>query len=240
MASQRTARPRVRLCARAAPGTLTCAATGESGRRSRTGALNGDEHLRGGEVGSFYTNVTLRTPAHGRVRAHLEARGSAAYISRPEGNALVVFDRESEEDPATLSGVAANLSAQVECTALAIMNHDDSVLMYSLFQNGRLIDQYNSAPDYFGEAAEHGERGGDAMRLASAFGASGAAARQLSVLLDPAGGGQNRAFATDLHEQVVELLGLPKCAVGTGYEYLDDADYPPGYGPESFEHVGAD
>lgn len=189
-------------------------------------------------MGSFYTNVTLRTADRGRVRTDLVARGLAAYVSRPENGALVVFERSAEEqDPAILDGIAAALSKRIGCAALAVMNHDDSVLLYSLFENGRRIDAYNSAPDYFDET-EGGERGGDAESIARAFGVPDRAQQLAAILGAGADEDEGFVFEMDRHQQIVEALGLPSCAVATGYNYLEAGEYPPGYGPDDFERVG--
>jgi hypothetical protein len=134
-------------------------------------------------MGSFYTSITLRSADRTHVRSDLAARGLTSYLSPSEHGALVVFARDTEEqDLDVLDGVAADLSARHGCVALAVMNHDDSVLIYSLFERGQRLDDYNSAPDYFGDVAEGGTRGGDPETLARAFGVPDQAS-QLTVVL---------------------------------------------------------
>jgi hypothetical protein len=188
-------------------------------------------------MGSFYTNVTLRMADRSRVKLDLAARGLTGFISRPENGAVVVFERSAEEqDPAVLDQLAADLSSRFGCAALAVLNHDDSVLMYSLFEGGRRVDAYNSAPDYFDEDADP-DRGGQPERLAAAFGVP-ERAPQLAATLGVAESGDEFVFEMERHEQLVEALALPRCAVGTGYNYLEAGEYPPGYAPEDFEHLG--
>ena len=57
--------------------------------------------------------------------------------------------------------------------SVAVIVHDNDILIYFLFQNGELADQYNSSPSYFdyGSTKEPaGPAGGDAGRLCAAFG----------------------------------------------------------------------
>jgi hypothetical protein len=82
--------------------------------------------------------------------------------------------------------------------------------------------------------------GGDAERPASAFGIPGRASQIAAVLsLIGADSDENGiAFETDRHEQLVEALGLPRSAVGAGYEYLSAGEYPVGYAAGDFERIG--
>lgn len=44
--------------------------------------------------------------------------------------------------------VVRKLSLDLSCPALAVMNHDDSVMLYALYDRGELVDQYDSDPDF--------------------------------------------------------------------------------------------
>lgn len=190
-------------------------------------------------MGSFYTNVTVRVADEQAVGQHLAGKGRSAFVSRAEGSALVVFERESEDqDYAVLCDVAADLSKNFKCVALAVMNHDDDVLLYTLYERGSAIDAYNSAPAYFDESQSTDDRGGDARRLAEAFNVPDQAPQIEAVLGLKAGADDGVVFETDRHSQLVDALSSPKCAVGTGYNYLDAEEYPGDYAPEDFTRIG--
>jgi hypothetical protein len=112
------------------------------------------------------------------------------------------------------------------------------VLLYALFQNGKLVDEYNSAPDYFDESDKGEEHGGDATSLATAFGVPGHASRVRDILALEGGTEDGVVFETDRHEQLVDALGLPRSAIATGYNYLEEGEYPEGYDAADFERVG--
>src|SRR5215208_142239 len=103
-------------------------------------------------MGNFYTNVTLRASDQPSVVQYLTERRRNAFVSPPEGSALVVFDSACEaQDYTVLRDLAIDLSKRFGCAAFAVMNHDDDVLLYTLVERGRVIDEYNSNPDYFDE-----------------------------------------------------------------------------------------
>jgi len=190
-------------------------------------------------MGSFYTNVTLRTTDSVSVRHELTKRRATAYVSRLDADALVVFERDSEDqDPVVLRKLSAALSSALSCAALAVTNHDDSVLLYALFQNGKLVDEYNSAPDYFDEGDKGKGRGGDATLLTATLGVPGEASRIREILALEGGTEDGVVFETDRHEQLVDALGLPHSAIATGYNYLEESEYPEGYDATDFERVG--
>lgn len=195
-------------------------------------------------MGRFYTNVTLRTSDRDRIVETLTGQSKTAYVSRAESGAVVVFERESEsQEPELLYELATTLSAQLQCAALAVINHDDSVLLYALFDSGELIDEYNSSPGYFGEAidvetdgdTDDASRGGEAATLAGTFGALDRAISVAGILHSDECG----VVETDRHARLVDVLALPACAAGAGYTTLDHGEYPSGYDAASFERVGA-
>src|SRR5688572_11505292 len=101
-------------------------------------------------MGSFYTNITLGTTDIDRVEAAMRQARRAALIAPPDEKCTVVFDEASEkQDIEILGALAMHLSRACSCPALAVLNHDDDVLVYLLYDAGELVDEYNSAPSYF-------------------------------------------------------------------------------------------
>jgi hypothetical protein len=179
-------------------------------------------------VGSFYTNVTLRTADQKRVVDALRAARRQAIVSPPANSCTVVFDRESEDqDIDVLNELASSLSGRLGCPALAVLNHDDDVLIYTLHERGELVDDYNSSPAYFTDGPGAEPEGGDAERLCHAFGADGKREDVERVLRAP-WGADGFTFELERHEALVSALGLPAMAVATGYNYLDQGEFPEG------------
>jgi hypothetical protein len=172
-------------------------------------------------MGSFYTSHTLRGPPQAEVLARLKGRSS--YVSTSERSFTTVLDEACEsQDIEELAALGANLSEHFKCPVLAVLNHDDSILYFELYESGKKSDEYNSNPAYFGEEAEdNGPSGGNAALLAAAFGASDTNA--IEAILR----GSEYVFATERHQDLAAALGIPEFAVGIGYTYAEAGDPPP-------------
>ena len=182
-------------------------------------------------MGSFYTNITVRTADTDSVAAAVRQAGRTALIAPPENGATVVFDEASEEqDVEVLRTLAQHLARVCKCPALAILNHDDDVLVYLLYDAGKLVDEYNSAPGYFDADADPDTppSGGDAERLTEAFGVPDRSDDVERILRTDGTDDDEFVFAMDRHRALVMTLGLPDTAVGTGFNYLEEGELPEG------------
>jgi hypothetical protein len=172
-------------------------------------------------MGHFYTNLTVRTSDSSRVTAALRAAGHRAFLSPPEAGAIVVYPEATEsQDGRILDQVAALLSDRCNCAVLAVLNHDDDILYYSLFERGRQIDTYDSTPDYYDQDAPAEPTGGDAALLCAAFGVPDQAASVANILVQGTDEEEGYLFAWERHDALVRALGLPSCAVGFGHRDL--------------------
>ncbi|MFP4249540.1 MAG: hypothetical protein ACLFU7_07760 [Armatimonadota bacterium] len=189
-------------------------------------------------MGSFYTNVTLRGVGQERVAEYLAGRNRQVLVSPAKNGLTVVYDALTESQEARLlTNLARELSAQFDCPALAALNHDDDVLWLQLHIDGRLLDEYTSAPGYFTGDAAGAPEGGDAEALCEAFGAEDAEERVERILRreqDIAG----YFGASERHAELAQALGMPATLVTTGYRYLTHGETPEGFMPQDFIHTG--
>lgn len=183
-------------------------------------------------MGNFYTNFTVNTGDADAVAATLQRDGRQAFVLPSDGNHVVVLDAASEQDDEVVGHVGRLLSNAHGCPVLAVVNHDDDILRYWLFQNGQLTDSYNSAPNYFDETASE-DRGGDAARLSEAF-AKPSAREAVRAALD----GDNFVFAFERHQALCAALGLPPSAVGTAYRDLERHGSVSGVPADQVRRVG--
>lgn len=181
-------------------------------------------------MGNFYTNITLRGPGQADVAAALAGR--RAYVAPAAGGFTVVYDEQSDEqDPATLGALAGDLSREFRCPALAVLNHDDDILAYWLYDQGTLVDSYDSAPGYFTGKAGPPE-GGNAKLVCEAMGAAQNAADVDRILRRT-----DFVFAIERHEALAGGLGLPAHSVGAGYKYISDGELPSGLSAADLQHT---
>ncbi len=185
-------------------------------------------------MGAFYSNVTVKHADPDAVIAVLEKLRRDAFVSPAQNGAVVVFDAHIEsQDAKDIDRLASPISKGLRCAVLVALNHDDDLLYYALFECGRLIDEYNSRPGYF-DGTEQEAAGGDARKLAAAFGVPDRADR-LDRLLH----GTEYTFQTERHAALVQMLGLPPAAVGSGYDTISRGELPEGVLEGELRVVGA-
>jgi hypothetical protein len=189
-------------------------------------------------VGNFYTNITLRSGDTDRIVKSLTELRRTALVALPSDGFSVVYDEASEEqDPQVIDEAVSHLSARLGCAALAVVNHDDDFLWFGLYERGKIVDEYSSAPGYF-EDEEHPPEGGDAKRLCRALGVKGRDAEVEALLRRPAASDEGFVFEVERHEALVKALGLPLSAVGAGFKTIEDGEFPDGVVPDQLRRVG--
>src|SRR5215218_7536913 len=172
-------------------------------------------------MGNFYVNYTVRGAKPQAVAALLAGR--SAIITPEQNGCIVVFDEASDaQDTKVITQLGIRLSTELGCPVLAVLNHDDDVLWFQVFEGGEVLDEYDSSPGYADPSAEtSGPSGGDAIRLCATFDA-GNAPQIERILRMPRNHEHGYGFAVDRHADLVAALGLPALAVGMGYRYLSD------------------
>ena len=193
-------------------------------------------------MGNFYANVTLVGVRPERVAAELELARQEAYLYA-EGGDVVVFPPLGEE--AELPALAGLLAGRLRVPALSVMVIDSDVLLFHAYDAfGELRDQYDNAPGYFGDADAEGlpqgadgmplPVGGDAALLVALAAHGDAAVLEATLRRE----WESYTFAEELHQAVLEELGLPLAAVGTDYALVADGQRPAGDG--AWRHVTQD
>ncbi|HYV27953.1 MAG TPA: hypothetical protein VFA77_10500 [Candidatus Eisenbacteria bacterium] len=169
----------------------------------------------------------MRGPGQREVAMFLSGR--TALVSPQQDGCVVVFDKESEEqDQHVIADLGSRLSRRFNCPVLAMVNHDDDILWYQLFLDGKLADEYDSTPGFFDRETEPAApEGGDAAKLCVAF-ESGNSGEVEEILRRPSFGENAYTFALERHADLVRVLGISTFGVGAGYHYLCDGQLPEG------------
>ena len=182
-------------------------------------------------MGNFYVNHTVCGQELPAVIQYLS--GSEAYVSQVNGGCIVVFDEKSEtEFTPAIDKLGIALSQRPGARVLSIAIHDDDVMMYWLFRQGRIVDTYNSRPDY-GEVVETPmpPEGGESSGLCSAF-ECGNAEEVERVLRSH--GSDGFVCEYERHMALILALNLQRQAVSTGFGYLQAGEFPEGFTATDF------
>jgi len=178
---------------------------------------------------AFYVNHTVRADQE-QVIALLEEEGRTAFVSPTIHGYTVVCDAECEgQDPLVIAGLGQKMSSRLQSPVLAVLNHDDDILCYWLFEGGELIEEHDAYPESLDDDSAilkcledvyalkgHPFPGQELCRV---FGTPALRTDIASILTSPA-----TLFAVEIHQKLATALGLPACAVGSGYRSLAEGD----------------
>ena len=185
-------------------------------------------------MGNFYVNFSIKDAEPRRVADVLERAGRRAIVTPAQRGYVVVYDEEADSQATRpILSVGSLLSGEIDRPVLAVLNHDDDVLCYWLFERGELADAYNSNPDAFEEdEGAPAWQDGDAEKLCASLGSPAGAAAVDEILRG------DYVFAVEQHEQLANALGLPSCSVGFGYGYVADGELEDEMDPSELIYVG--
>ncbi|HEV3116128.1 MAG TPA: hypothetical protein VGY58_03695, partial [Gemmataceae bacterium] len=112
-------------------------------------------------MGSFIVNINVRTDQRQAVERELRSlKPAAAWVTGAANGWITVYEEQtSTQDDRWIRELTERVSAGVHVPAIAFLVHDSDVLCYWLFDDGRLLDEFNSCPDYFDDSVT-----GDAVR----------------------------------------------------------------------------
>jgi hypothetical protein len=196
-------------------------------------------------MGLFCVNLHFRETNDNAMSAALNRRGVKRYRVLPakRGWTSLYEERASEQDDRRIRDLAGGLSQDLKATVIAFMVHDSDIACYWLYDNGRLLDEYNSCPNYFDEDDWGDERGapsGGRPDVLQRYCRAGVTREELAEIL-----ATHTLFAEDVVERLAQALGIdPERALadyrnvagdgpggGDGSDDEDDGD-DPGGGPD--------
>jgi tetratricopeptide (TPR) repeat protein len=105
-------------------------------------------------MGAFFDSIHARTEDVGAVQKALEEvamRCDAKFLLGPALNGWISILPGGSGPDETLS---EEIARQVLCDVFHLAVHDDDISFYFFYRNGKLVDQYNSCPDYVNAATE--------------------------------------------------------------------------------------
>lgn len=190
-------------------------------------------------MGNFYVNITLNGPKQKELVDKLKSLHRTAFVSPTVNNTTTVYDAECDtQDTNAISKLSKKLSSNFSCPAWAVLNHDDDVLAWELYENGKLIDEYDSSPGNFESNAEPATPiGGDSEALVRLLSSAGVVAEVEKIIRTSSFDSDGFVFAYERHQALADKLGLPKFVVGFGYNYISAGELPLGFKKDDFIEI---
>jgi hypothetical protein len=161
-------------------------------------------------MGLFCVNMHFRSTDDKALSAALERRGVTRFHIAPAKNGWTSLYEEqaSQKDDRRIRDLAGGLSRDLQVAAIAFLVHDSDVACYWLFENGQLVDEYNSSPDYFDDDAADDEAptpSGGRTDLLLRYCRPGVGQAELADIL-----GEDAVFAEDVIGRLADALRIDR------------------------------
>jgi ankyrin repeat protein len=174
-------------------------------------------------MGVFFTNYQVHTKdAVVCAKAVADLVQFQALVSDADAGWVSVYDENSEsQNDKEMERLAKALSSKLATEVFAFLLHDSDVFMYWLYRKGKLVDRFNSRPDYFRpvEAAERKKWAGDFSKLLP-IAAAGTTVKKIQQLM-----ARKRVFEEELARQFAKLMGMNPERACTGFKYLRKSEH---------------
>ena len=185
-------------------------------------------------MGLFSVSLHFRNADEDALNSALKRRGLNRYriLAAKGGWTTLYEERASQQDEEWIRELAGELSRDLHVAAFAFMVHDSDIACYWLFDDGKLVDEYNSFPDYFNmdAAGEPSGPSGGRPDVLVRYCRTGVREKQLAAILT-----EDATFAESVIEKLAKAVGIdPDRALGD-FRHADDDE-----GPGGFDGFGRD
>ena len=209
-------------------------------------------------MGSFYVNITANTAAKDAVKC-LKGKDASAYVMPTKDQQCVIYEEQCDtQDIAHMYELLMALTSEQDCSALGVLNHDDDMLYLTLWDNGEhkaeLTVGYGpeemdmnyeldeeGVPIGWSEETEEEEIVKKQYQKKQAETMSRALATSFNMLNKQTDILQELisdfVFAIEVHGNLVEVLELPECSIGLGYNNINDGQIEDKLDSEQLIHV---
>ena len=153
------------------------------------------------------------------IKAVADTVRGSARVSDSKNGWITVYDEQSEKQSTSeLEHIAEQLSSKLDTHVFAFLLHDSDVFMYLLNHQGKRIDRFNSAPDYFGsvETSEDKTWAGNCAKLLPLAKKGTTLAEMENVLK------KKYVFHEDMISDFAPLFGIDPDRACSGFEYAQD------------------
>jgi WD40 repeat protein len=171
-------------------------------------------------MGGFYGSIQIRGVDRNAVNAvvdKLAKKRNLRFLLGPQlGDWIGVYPEGGGQD----SKVGREFARELGAELIQLIVHDDDMFIYDYYRDGKLVDQYNSCPDYFDEVSDR-----DRQKLVgrpecfSHLVADSSAVAGLKQCLAEA---DAEPFAYAVLQRFCESLGITNAV--TSYDYLQNGE----------------
>jgi WD40 repeat protein len=184
-------------------------------------------------MGGFYGSLQIRGINRDAVKSAVEKlarKTNARFMLGPKlGEWIGVYPEEHGQDVRMGRDLARKLRAE----QLHLIVHDDDFLAYEYHRDGKLVDEYNSRPDYF---APVGPRERQKLRgRPECFSHLLAREEAVAELQRCLAAAEAEPFAYLVLKKFCEVLGIRNAV--TSYEYLQEGEVDDIEGWDQFVHI---
>ena len=172
-------------------------------------------------MGVSFTNYQIRARSVSHcAKAIAQVVSSRALVTDQKNGWITLYDEASDaQDIKEIRRLAKSLSAKTAAPVLALLVHDSDVLLYLLYDRGRLTDQFDSHPGYFGpvSATQRKKWSGHFARLAKLAPHKTTASAVRDALTN------SQAFAETRAGEFARLLGIEPSRALQGFRQAQEA-----------------
>jgi hypothetical protein len=106
-------------------------------------------------MGAFIANLHVRSEDEEGVRRTMADIGASSFhVAAPGKGWISIYEqRASTQDEDWIADLAGQLSSRLHTVCVGFLVHDSDIARYWLSDQGKLLDEYNSIPDYFDEVS---------------------------------------------------------------------------------------
>ena len=184
-------------------------------------------------MGGFYGSVQIRGEGREAIKGVVEKlarKEGQRFLVGPElGEWVGVYPRDTAKIPRS-----AAISPRLPGELFYLLVHDDDVFIYEYYCNGKVVDRYNSCPDFFQEisASQRRKLSGRPETFAHLIPSEEIFALKAILANREA---EPVVFASSLLERFAQALGIRNAI--TSYEYLQNGETDGVEGWDQFVHI---
>jgi hypothetical protein len=169
-------------------------------------------------MGLFCVNFHFRTADDRSVADAMSRRGITRYQVVPPrtGWTALYEERASEQDDRRILELGRDLSRELRVPAIAFLVHDSDIACYWLFDNGQLLDEYNSDPTYFDDTDGPPSPVGGQIDILLRYCRPGIQQAEVAAILAEEAV-QQATFADEIIYRLAEVLGIDPRLATTDY-----------------------